>query len=177
MLEEISATATAPRSMAWRENLDGTQEVEAYCPSGATLMTPQPVYPGPFGYMSQLNTIATATGNWFYVGVPKKTVASGSWNQFIVQGYIASVTLGSCTGTANLPMVWQSASGLIMVAGSCSSSMMWRAATGTMAAGVHRWQAGYDMSDPVTATNTSFGTSTSAHCIYLWGVQVCNNGG
>jgi len=173
-----SATATAPRSLAWRENLDGTMEVEAYCPSGATQMTVQPVYPGLFGYVSQLGTLATATGCSFLVGVPKETVASGTWGSFIVAGYVPSLTwAASITGTANLPLVWQSSSGLAIVAASCSSSMFLRVnATGTMPCGVHRYQAGYDPTI-ATYTLTSSQLATTEHAIYLWGVYVTNNGG
>jgi hypothetical protein len=111
--------------------------------------------------MAQLNTLATATGTYFYVGVPEKTLTSAQSGFFQIGG-IASQTIlaSSITGTAGIPVAWVSSSGLVSVGASASSSMPTEIASGV---------AGCFASVQSAATTT--------HDIFLFGVMVQNSGG
>lgn len=150
-------------SLAITEDADGRQRVWAYAPNSATAKTPCALSISPktpFGYMAQLGSLSTATGAWFLVGVPEKTLTSGQSGIFQVGG-IASQTIlaSSITGSAYVPLYWSSASGLVSKGASCSSSLYTRTASGYAA---------------VFAAAQSAATTT--HDLFLFGWPIQNNG-
>ncbi len=148
-------------SLAWAEDSDGRMRVWAYAPSGCTAKTPVQVsfsQISPFGYLAQLNTIGTATGAWFYVGVPKSTLTSGDSGEFTIAGICSQTILASSiTGSAGVGVKWSSASGLVSMAASASSSMV-----------------AEDFVAGVFAHAQSAATTT--HDIYLFGLLTKNGG-
>jgi hypothetical protein len=163
IFSKVTKGAYEFNSLAIREDADGRQSVWAYAPSGATAKTPlaisfSPVTP--FGYMAQLNTLFTATGCWFLVGVPEKTLTSAQSGMFQIAGIASNVVLASSiTGSAYVPVYWSSASGLVSLGASCSSSIYSRTASGY--AGVFA---------------LAQSAATTAHEIFLFGWPIVNNG-
>ena len=150
-------------SLAITEDADGRQRVWAYATSGATAKTPCAISFSPltpFGYMAILGSLMTATGAWFLVGVPEKTLASGASGIFQVGGIASQTVLASSiTGSAYVPVYWSSASGLVSLGASCSSSLYSRTASGY--AGVFA---------------AAQSAATTTHDIFLFGWPIQNNG-
>jgi hypothetical protein len=152
-------------SLAVTEDADGRMRLWAYAPSGCTKKTPvlinfSPVTP--FGYMAQLGSLATATGAYSWVGIPEGTLASGGSGMFQIGGIASNVVWGaSVTGSAGVPVMWSSASGLVSGGASCSSSLWYRLATGTAFCGAFCYaQSG----------------ATTTHDLFLFGQQIVNCG-
>ena len=161
IFSKVSKGTSEFNSLSWAEDADGRLRIWANAPSGCTAKTPVQVgfnTASPFGYMAQLNTLGTATGAWFYVGVPEKTLTSAQSGFFTIGGVCSQTILGSSiTGSAGIGVQWSSASGLVSMAASSSSSLV----AEDFVAGIFAF---------------AQSAATTTHDIYLFGILTKNGG-